>query len=135
MNKFPKILLVYFAPYFAFLLYCVFASPDELNRLLPRVFGGAYAIYMLVGIVVIPILLYGIPSVASIRTEILSDRVRRGAKRKVQIAIASLLVTLISGLIMVVSPPHSTLSAVFDIFLFLLLIGSFLWLRSRIKSD
>ena len=134
LKKFSKIILVaYFIPYFAFLLFSNFESAEK--RFPPGMFNRELPIYVFVGIFVLPVLIFGIPSVASIKAEILSDRVRRGVKRKLQIAIASIVVTIIWGLIMVVVPPQSTRRAVFDIFMFLLLFGSFLWLRSKIKSD
>jgi hypothetical protein len=133
LKKFYKIILVaYFIPYFAFLLFSDFESAEK--KFPPGVFNRAFSIYFFVGIFVLPILIFGIPSVASIKAEIQSVRVRRGAKRKLQIVIASIAVTIIWGLVMVVVPPQNTRTAVFDIFIFLLLFGSFLWLRSKIKS-
>ena len=134
MKKFSKIIfVVYFIPYIAFLLCSDFDSAEK--RFRPGMFDRAFSIYFFVGIFVLPFLIFGIPSVASIKAEILSDRVRRGVKRKLQITIASVIVTAIWALTMVVVPPHSTVLAVFDIFVFLLLLGTFLWLRFKIKSE
>ena len=135
MNKFPKILNVYFSPFFAFLLYCIFSSPDELNKLLPRVFGRAYAIYMIVGIVVIPILLYGLPSVASIKAEMQSNRVRQGVKRKFQTVLISVALLVIVGLTGHFVPPRDARSLTINIVVFFAMFSLLIWAHFRRKSD
>jgi uncharacterized membrane protein len=127
------ILIAYWSPYFIVLLFSDFDSAAK--RFRPGVFDRAYSIYFIAGIFVLPFLLYGLPSIASIKNEIQADRTRNALKRKLQLIGATISVTVMFGLTVAVIPPRSAISATFDILVFLLLFGAMVWLRFRERSD
>jgi hypothetical protein len=77
---------------------------------------------------VIPVLLYGFPSMASLKTELLSERVRLAVKRKLQRIVAASFLAIWMG-IMLKYPPHNATSITFELLVFLVLFGAILWLH------
>lgn len=128
MNKLSKIALVYWGPFVAFVFYSVLTGPQKTDRLWQWIFGRWFVVYFLGGLVVLPIIAYGLPRVASIKAEILSDRVREGAKRKLQRTLVSIILA-IWILTMSVAPPRNTVWATFDVIVFVILLGAIFWLR------
>lgn len=135
MNKLSKILLVYYVPFVAFLLYSILASPSRMAKLPSWLFPRALSIYFIAGLVVVPLLAGGRSSVTSIKDEILSDRGRRGMKRKFQLIIATLILGGVAVFAMRLVPPRDAMSAAFNIALVLVILGILMWMRFRRKAD
>jgi hypothetical protein len=133
VNKFSKIIFVYLSPCFALLLFSDFASVEK--RFRPGVFDRVFSIYLFAGMVVIPILVFGLPSVASIKAGILSDRVRQAVKRKFQTVSISLALVLIVGLTQRVVPPRDAMSLIINIVVFLTMFSFLVWSHFGRKSD
>jgi len=134
MKKFKNIiLLAYVTPGAAFLLLADFNSAEKQFR--PGVFDRVWTVYFFFGIFVLPFILYGVPSAASIKAELHSERVRRGVKRKLQMTAASIGVAAIMAVTYALIPPRNARSAFIDISVFLLLFGMLMWAHFRAKSE
>lgn len=90
---------------------------------------------MIVGIVVNPLLLYGLPTVASIKAEMLSNRVRRGVKRKLQTVSILVALLVIVGLTRHFVLPRDAQSLTINIVVFFAMFGLLIWAHFRRKSD
>src|SRR2546427_2271177 len=119
MKKFSK--LIFFV-YFGFYLVLLLDSDSLEKRFRPGVYDRVFSIYFVAGIFVLPFLIYGLPSAASIRAEISSDRVRRSVKRKLQTVSISVALIVIVGLTRYFVPPHDVLSLTVNIVVFLTML-------------
>lgn len=132
LKKFAKIIfLVYFGFYLVLLLY----SDSLEKRFRPGLYDRVISIYFFAGIFVLPVLVYGLPSVASIKAEISSDRIRRGVKRKLQTVSVSMALVVVVGLTRYFVPPRDTLSLTINIVVFLTMLCLLIWVHFRKKSD
>jgi hypothetical protein len=134
LKKFSKIIFfAYLSPYFAFLLFSDFKSAEK--RFPTGAFDRVFTIYFFFGIFVLPFLVFGMPSFASIKTEISSDRVRRGVNRKLQTVSISVALVAIVGLIRYFVPPRDAVSATINIVVFLTIFCLLMWAHFRRGSD
>jgi hypothetical protein len=135
MNKLVKILLAYYSPYFLFLAYSLFASPDQMNRLETGILSRVLSVYWIAGLVIVPLLAYGIPSRAgSITAELSSPRIREAFTRKLLLTAASLGVVLVMVLTVRLVPPKNAASLIFDVIILLTGFCLLIWMRFRRRS-
>jgi hypothetical protein len=127
------VMLAYILPGVAFIFFGDFESAEK--RFRPEVFDRAWFVYFFFGIFGLPLLLFGPPSMASIKASIQSDRFQRGVKRKLQTTAASIGVVAGMAVTYALIPPRNSLSAAIDISVFLLLFGTLMWVHFRAKSD
>jgi hypothetical protein len=134
VKKFSNIiLLVYCSFCLPFLLFI--ESDSAKKRFRPVAMDRAFSIYFFMGIFVLPVLIYGLPSVASIKAEILSDRVRRAARRKLQTVSISVALLVMMGLTRYFVPPRDSLSLAINIVVFFAMLCLLIWAHFRTKSD
>jgi hypothetical protein len=128
MNWKSKVLLAYLSPCFAFILFLLLPRSGMQDKVQRWAFGPWFAVYFLGGVVVVPILLWGLPSIASLKTALLSGRTRQVVNRKLQRLFAATLLAIWMWMISK-HPPQSAISITFDLLVFLLLIGAVAWLQ------
>ena len=133
MKRFSKIIISFV--YFSFYLVLLLDSDSLEKRFRPGVFDRVFSVYFFAGIFVLPFLLYGLPSAASIRAEISSDRVRRGVKRKLQTVSISVALLVIVGLTRYFVSPRDVLSVTINIVVILTMLCLLIWAHFRRKSD
>src|SRR4029077_18946543 len=107
MNKFVKTLLAYYSPYFLFLVYSLYASPAEANRLQAGPLGKIFSAYWIAGLLIVPLFAFGLPSAALIRDAVVSPRIREALRSKLLDIAFSLGLVLVIVLTVRLVPPQS----------------------------
>jgi hypothetical protein len=133
LNRFTKILLAYYAPYFVFLVYVTLASPERANIALTRAKWGL-SVYFIAGLVVVPILAFGPP-----RISWLMGGIPRSARhvliRHAQLAAAALILGTVYVLVSRLVPVRTTASALINLFVVVLIFLLLFWIRFRKNSN
>lgn len=134
MTKFSKIALFYYIPYIAFLIYWPEPGAVDTGWLSPRLFYRLFDIYFFGGLVIVPMLAFGLPTIASVKAAISSDQLRGSIKRKLRSSSIALIVGLILVLTRFLYPPRGVISTTINILLVLLLFSAIVWVRFTKKD-
>jgi hypothetical protein len=134
MNKLVKTLLAYYSPYFLFLAYSLYTSPAEANRLQAGLLGRIFSVYWIAGLLIVPLLAFGLPSAALIRAEVFSPRIREALRSKLLVTAISLGLVLVMVLTVRLVPPQNLTSLIFDVVVFLTTLCLLIWMRFGRRS-